>query len=45
MSIGANAASIPKMEGETLDKIERVYPKDFNGKSTMMAWAFFRNSS
>ena len=40
MSIGANAASIPKMEGETLDKVERVYPKDFNGKSTMMVVLF-----
>jgi len=40
MPFGANAASIPKMEGETLDKIERVYPKDFNGKSTMMVVLF-----
>ena len=40
MSAGANAASIPKMEGETLDKVERVYPKDFNGKSTMMVVLF-----
>ena len=40
MSVGANAASIPKMEGETLDKVERVYPKDFNGKSTMMVVLF-----
>ena len=40
MSIGANAASIPKMEGETLDKVERVYPKDFNGKSTIMVVLF-----
>ena len=40
MSIGANAAAIPKMEGETLDKVERVYPKDFNGKSTMMVVLF-----
>ena len=40
MSVGANAASIPKMEGETLDKVERVYPKDFNGKLTMMVVLF-----
>lgn len=34
------AASIPMMEGETLDKIERVYPKDFGGKPTMMVMLF-----
>ena len=34
------AASIPKMEGETLDKTERVYPRDFGGKPTMMVVLF-----
>lgn len=34
------AASIPMMEGETLDKVERVYPKDFGGKPTMMVMLF-----
>jgi len=36
----AQAASIPKMEGETLDKTERVYPRDFGGKPTMMVVLF-----
>ena len=34
------AASIPKMEGETLDKVEHVYPKDFAGKPTVMVMLF-----
>ena len=38
-SVG-HAASIPMMEGETLDKTERVYPRDFGGKPTMMVVLF-----
>ena len=40
LSSAAHAASIPKMEGETLDKVERVYPKDFEGKPTVMVMLF-----
>lgn len=36
----ANAASIPMMEGETLDKVERTYPRDFGGKHVMMVMLF-----
>ena len=36
----ASAASIPMMEGETLDKVERTYPKDFGGKHVMMVMLF-----
>ena len=35
-----NAASIPMMEGETLDKVERTYPRDFGGKHVMMVMLF-----
>lgn len=39
-TLPVQAASIPKMEGETLDKTERVYPRDFGGKPTMMVVLF-----
>lgn len=40
LASAVQAASIPKMEGETLDKTERVYPRDFGGKPTMMVVLF-----
>ena len=40
LASAVQAASIPKMEGETLDKKERVYPRDFGGKPTMMVVLF-----
>lgn len=39
----AMAVTLPTMEGETLDKVERVYPRDFNGKPTMMVILFDRD--
>jgi hypothetical protein len=39
-STSAYAASIPKMEGEMLDKTEVVFPRDFKGKPTMMVMSF-----
>ena len=40
LCLPAMAASIPKMEGEMLDKTEVVYPRDFNGKPVMMVMLF-----
>lgn len=40
MNGSAFAASIPMMTGETLDEVERVYPKDFGGKPTVMVMLF-----
>ena len=40
LCLPAMAASIPKMEGEMLDKTEVVYPRDFNGESVMMVMLF-----
>ena len=40
LASAVQAASIPKMEGETLDKKEHVYPRDFGGKPTMMVVLF-----
>ena len=37
------AMSLPKMQGETLDKTERVYPEDFKGKPTVMIILFDRD--
>lgn len=39
----AMADFLPVMEGETLDKTERVYPRDFQGKPTMMVILFDRD--
>ena len=36
----AYGASIPMMAGETLDKKDVTYPKDFGGKSTVMVMLF-----
>lgn len=37
---GVRAASIGMMEGETLDKKDVTYPKDFDGKQTVMVMLF-----
>lgn len=42
-SWAVQAASIPKMDGETLDGIARSYPKDFNGMPTIMLILFDRD--